>query len=135
MIYEYALEPELVATWHEHHAGRYFKEKFGIGQGRLVSRYPKHWKRLVWEALASADQNVQKRMEALLAFLTETMILRATPYHYNGERPWLENAEAEHARCAFRAIVARSNPGELRACWSLTPWTRTASRSGGPRRG
>ncbi len=47
MVYEYALEPELVATWGNRQDFRYFVEKFGLGQPRIVSRYPKPWKRLV----------------------------------------------------------------------------------------
>lgn len=108
MIFEYAVEPELAATWHEHREGRYFKEKFGLEQGRLLSRYPKDWKRLVWEALDTTDQNARKRMEVLLGFLCETSI-RRTAQGYDPHRSWLENAEAEHARCAFHAILARSH--------------------------
>ena len=41
MIHEYALEPELVATWTDRNTCRYFKESFGLGQGRLVSQVSK----------------------------------------------------------------------------------------------
>ena len=35
MLFEYAVEPELVATWVEPRTGRYFIERFGIGSPRL----------------------------------------------------------------------------------------------------
>lgn len=50
MLYEYAIEPELVATWSDRKVGRYFADKFGLGSPRIVSRYPKRWKKLVWSA-------------------------------------------------------------------------------------
>jgi len=43
MIYEYALEPELVATWADRRIARYFVEKFGLGQLCVVLRFFKVW--------------------------------------------------------------------------------------------
>ena len=43
MIHEYALEPELVASWHSLYKFHLFSGKFGFGAGRVVSRYPKKW--------------------------------------------------------------------------------------------
>jgi hypothetical protein len=42
------LKPSLLNNWKDF---RYFTEKFGIAQGRLISRYPKRWKRMVYESL------------------------------------------------------------------------------------
>lgn len=111
MIFEYALEPELVATWHDRQSASRFKESFGVGRGRLVSRYPSDWIGRVWRAFDSLDQNAKKRLEALLTVLTHTMTRRASVY--NGLVPWLENAEMEHARSAFHAILARQNPRQI----------------------
>ena len=110
MIYEYALEPELVASWTDRRDVRYFKNSFGRGQGRLVSRFPKRWKKLVWDALEDTDDLARKRVEELLACLSEAMVHRG---HINWHQPpvtWLENAEHEHQRQPFRAILARTNP-------------------------
>ena len=49
MIHEYALEPELVASWHDRMQFRFFIGQFGFGTGRVVSRYPKQWRELVLE--------------------------------------------------------------------------------------
>ncbi len=109
MIFEYALEPELAASWHDFKDARYFKEKFGIRRGRLVSRYPKRWKALVWQAFDSSDQNARKRLEGLVTVLTRNMVVRGSSF--DGSRPsWLENAENEHERSPFHAILARANP-------------------------
>lgn len=111
MIHEYALEPELVATWGNRHDYRYFIEKFGLGQPRIVSRYPKPWKRLVWEAFHSNDELEKARMTELLARLSEPMVKRRD-YVWEPERTWLENAHREDERVPFHAILARVNPND-----------------------
>ncbi len=48
MFKEYAVEPEAIAASWE--TCRYLVELFGFHQGRLISRFPKTWKRLAIEA-------------------------------------------------------------------------------------
>ncbi len=109
MIHEYALEPELAATWTDLRDCQYFSEMFGSGKGRLVSRYPKKWRNLVWAFFAADSDVARKRMEALLDRLTRTTV-RRRDYEWKTELPWMENTENEHKRQPFRAILARANP-------------------------
>ena len=109
MIHEYALEPRLVATWGNRQDSRYFIEKFGLGQPRIVSRYPKRWKRLVWDVFRSDNDLERTRMAELLARLSERMVARRN-YMWQPERTWLENVQKEHERAPFRAILAKANP-------------------------
>lgn len=111
MIHEYALEPELVATWGNRHDFRYFIENFGLGRPRIVSRYPKPWKRLVWNAFHSNDEFEKARMTELLARLSERMVKRRG-YVWEPERTWLENAHREDERVPFHAILARVNSND-----------------------
>ena len=76
MIYEYALEPDLVATWTDRHVCRYFMQNFGFGEGRIVSRYPNSWQRRVWNAFDGADDFARVRLTELLARLSERMVQR-----------------------------------------------------------
>src|SRR5262249_55329996 len=105
MIHEYALEPELVATWGNRQDYRYFIEKFGLGQPRIASRYPKKWKRLVFEAFHGTDDVEKKRVEELVQRLAERMVHRREAL-WNPGRTWSENARAEHGRVPFHAIIA-----------------------------
>jgi len=109
VIYEYALEPELVATWTDRRDYRYFVERFGLGRGRIISRFPKRWARLVWEQLEGAGEMERKRLEEVIVRLSERVVRRAG-IDWDAEASWLENAEREDTRCAFRAILARTNP-------------------------
>lgn len=113
MLHEYAVEPELVATWGDRKSGRYFLDKFGLGSPRIMSRYPrKRWKRLVWEAWESNshDDSERKRMEELIQRLSEDMVTRRNAV-WNPDGTWSRNVLDEHRRIPFHAILARNNAG------------------------
>ena len=114
MIYEFALEPDLVARWHDRKEYLFFDEKFGLRSRRIVSAYPKNWKKMVWEkfigGLVTDNQNARMRMTELIQFLWQNAIKRPSTF---SEIPvWLERAEAEHNERPFHAIVATENPRE-----------------------
>ena len=117
MLYEYALEPALLSNWT---AFLYFTEKFGFSEGRLISRFPKRWKEEVHTLLSKCDvrecsEMQLKRVEALLfgedldgRTFDDRMLARQR--EWNPERDWLTNAEIEHRKRPFRAILAKENP-------------------------
>ena len=115
MIHEYALEPELVASWRDRMRFRFFIDKFGFDAGRVVARYPKNWKRQVWEAFdqtfegsSGEKEKARGRIEELIKHLTIPMTKRSgTP---DDSPHWLVNAEKEHERKPFHAILAHDNP-------------------------
>ena len=115
MIHEYALEPKLVASWHDRMRGRFFIDKFGLGTGRIVSRYPGNWKRQVWDAFnetfdgtPSEKEKARGRIEELIKQFATAMTKRSG---LPGDGPnWFANAEEEHERKSFYAILARDNP-------------------------
>jgi hypothetical protein len=110
MIYEYALEPEMVAAWcTDQYKCLFFKSQICSAQGRLPSRYPKKWAKKVWDSFDGASQMDRKRLEELLARLQETMIKRKD-FVWDENITWLDNALQEHARHPFRAVLARTNP-------------------------
>jgi hypothetical protein len=76
MIYEYALEPEMVATWGTVNNYRFFLREFGLGTGRLVSHYPRAWMKKVWISFDGRNEMDKKRLEELLSRLKETMVKR-----------------------------------------------------------
>jgi len=106
MIHEFAVEPELAATWGSLSEYRHFVKAFGLGTTRVVSRYPKGWKRLVWEALKTTSELDRKRLEVLLEQISPTMVRRAGNYD-PGPDSWLPNAIKEDARSPFGGILAR----------------------------
>ena len=109
MISEYALEPEMVATWwRDRRDYRFFIREFGDDKGRLVSRYPKKWAKEVWRAFDGSSQMERKRLEELLVQLKKNMVKRKEIVWVENTT-WLDNAIQEHTRYPFRAILARNN--------------------------
>lgn len=112
MLFEFALEPALVARWQDRREFLFFDEKFGINARRVVSRFPgSKWRKLVWEAFerseAAEDQNARKRLDALLNHLCQCSVKRQSPIVQSEN--WLEKAAEEHALRPFRAILALKN--------------------------
>jgi hypothetical protein len=107
MLYEYALEPVLLNNWKDF---RCFTEKFGVSRGRMIARYPKRWKRLVYESLANCGEIERKRIEEGLNRLYDRLLARHC--EWNPQLDWLANAEAEHLHRPFHAILAKTNPNQ-----------------------
>jgi hypothetical protein len=105
MIHEYALEPSLLSNWDQF---RYFIGQFGLSQGRLISRYPKRWKRMVYEALEGCSDIKKHAMVERMTSIDDLMMKRTQ--EWSAEADWLSNAEAEHGKRPFHAIVAVENP-------------------------
>lgn len=127
MIYEYAIEPELVVTWGKSRAEYgFFYDKFGLGTPRMMAEFPKfkNWRRQFKQAAAGADEtNELPRLTALFSLLQEKMV-RREGYEYDGNQSWLENAEIEHTRQEFQAILAKTNPKSNKSI--LAPGTMDA---------
>jgi hypothetical protein len=112
MVYGFALDPELVATWGDKANYRYFYDKFGLGQPRMMVEFPKlkNWRRQVLQATNGLGDLEKQKVTELISILTERAITRGPHRDYDGTRPWLENAEDEHAGNPFHAILAFNNP-------------------------
>jgi len=106
MIYEYALDPELVASWGQLENYRKFYAKFGLKQRRIISRFPKKWDQLVKKSFYASSFGDQGRILEIIGHLTDRMVLRDAPV----ETDWLQSAEKEHDRANFCSIIAASNP-------------------------
>ena len=102
MFREYALEPAALSSWE---AVRFFLSNVGPWRGRFIAKYPKHWKRMVYEALTCADV-ARSRVEAYLAALDPRVFSPRPGAPYDGDRTWLANALDEHARVPFDEIIA-----------------------------
>jgi hypothetical protein len=113
MIYEYAIDPELVAAWaKEQKDYRYFMEAFAFDSGRKLSIFPKDWHQQVKQAfLKSGPKKTgdQQRSEELRKMFMVKPIKREGT-EWNEKQTWTDNALVEHTRYPFNAILARKNP-------------------------
>ena len=106
MHYEFALEPQLLSSWKDF---RFFVSQFGWQHGRLISRYPKRWKRHVYESLSDVGDVEKTRIEEALRRIDDRLMPRLHEWSPQLSS-WLENAEDEHGKRPFKAIVASLNP-------------------------
>jgi len=111
MVFEYAIDPDLVATWGNLSNYRIFHDKFGLGEPRIMAEYPalKDWRRRVLHAATGKDGMEMNRVTAMISILSETMIKRNVE-GYNDNLDWLESTEKEDHQLPFDAILALSNP-------------------------
>jgi hypothetical protein len=106
MFYEYALEPAVLSSWQ---SVRYFLDAFGPWKGRFLAEYPRRWKRMVFDGLACGPVEKLKIVERLKNLDPRSLSPRQEA-PYDGNRSWRDNAEVEHARRAFRAVVVAGDP-------------------------
>jgi hypothetical protein len=105
MIYEFAVEPTALNNWQTF---RYIIDKCGIAEGRLISKFPGKWKRMVYEACGGCREIERKRIEQRLIDI-DSLLVRSNREYIQAS--WLENAEAQQlGNNPFRAILASSNP-------------------------
>ena len=112
MIYEFAIEPALAVAWaKQQNEFEYYYEKFGLGQPKIMSEFPKfkNWRRLFKRAAAGARDFELQRITAIFSLLLERRIHR-DGFSYDGTLSWLKNAETENDRCPFQAILSSENP-------------------------
>ena len=111
MIKEFALEPDVLATWESF---RYFIEKFGVPHGRLIAEFPGKWRRMVIEAAQRVAKPIefQRIVERLRQVSDHVLLSRGRPGG-DGTLPWLDRALAEHAREPFDGIIASANPAAV----------------------
>jgi len=103
MLDEYALDPAVLNNWQSF---RYFFENFGVSHGRMISRYPKKWKRMVFEACSGCRDIELERIVERLKDIDDRLFRTAT--NFDTALPWFTNAE--NNRDAFRAVISTVNP-------------------------
>lgn len=103
MIHEYALDPEALADWP---TTRYLLDQFGAQHGRLISRYPNEWKRLVYEACDGCSPLDKKRIEERLAG-SDNKLVRSGRI-FDRALHWIDNAKRSHNESPFRLIISNA---------------------------
>lgn len=121
MIYEYAVEPALVARWaREGDVG--LAGQFGLDQRRLVSDFPLDWvgevsaellKEFEYDAGDPDYIQANQFLSALLDFMSTNMISRG--WRRNEDVTWLVQAEEVHQAEPFHAILVSANPAGVPA--------------------
>ena len=107
MIHEFAVEPEVMATW-QHFQSLW--DDFGVGKGRLLVEYPGNWRRRIHELAPKLSAPVKANAISSKISAQRHKFIGARGRPYEPERLWLANAKDQQASALpFRAIVAHSD--------------------------
>lgn len=106
MIKEFALDPEAITSSYREFC--YFTEKFGVNQGRVISAFPKKWRKMVCDsALREHKGKVEfARIVERLNRLGGDIVFDTGRPGGEGSQSWIDRALAEHARKPFAAIIS-----------------------------
>lgn len=116
MIYEFAVEPDLAASWHDPRVAYPFLSQMGAGQRRVACAFPADkWGSMVINALRGlippsddiAWQNAKKRIEILLRHLQQMGTTRHG--RIDIKEAWVDAATREHRAFPFGGILVRSS--------------------------
>ncbi len=106
MLKEFAVDPRVIASSFE--TCRYLISQFGADRGRLISKYPKTWKRMAFEAAEALPDGLKKErvVEYINNLGSDWLTLMASNRAYTSPgNPWLDNARVAHADNPFAAIL------------------------------
>lgn len=104
---EFAVEPAAIGrSWETF---RYVFEKFGFSEGRLISRFPRHWQREVLEAAKAADvpDRAYKTIVEKLNARKTSLLKSGRPY--DPDIGWVPNAAREQVDRPFSGIIVAND--------------------------
>jgi hypothetical protein len=109
MFKEFAVEPDAITNSYRDFA--YVVEKFGVPEGRWISRFPKTWKALVYESAKAKLTGTKEfsKIEERLRRIADNILIGSGRIPANGAASWIESAIQEHRAHPFDAIVACSH--------------------------
>ena len=90
MIHEFAVEPEVMATW-QHFQSLW--DDFGVGKGRLLVEYPGNWRRRIHELAPKLSAPVKANAISSKISAQRHKFIGARGRPYEPERLWLANAK------------------------------------------
>jgi hypothetical protein len=109
VIREFAVEPEVMATWQHF---RELWEDFGAGKGRLAALYPSDWTSRVSKLAQTLSPPVRAAsVAAKLQHHPHKFVAANRPFDKG--KDWLRNAEEQKPGNEFSGIIARKNPRDL----------------------
>lgn len=107
MHLEYAVDPDAIGKdWST------FKDlfdRFGTDKGRLISRFPKKWAKMVIDAAVAAKVPDADKARIIERLKMETRYKAVrSRRNYDTDKKWICNALREHDSESFRAIICNS---------------------------
>ncbi|MAT56337.1 MAG: hypothetical protein CMF23_00035 [Ignavibacteriae bacterium] len=106
MIKEYALDPQVMASWDNF---RFFSSQFGCQYGRMISKFPSGWKRIVFELCQNNHGISEIQLKKIEVNLYQREFDRKfvkNSRDYVNSLGWIENALRSNQNKPFHAIIS-----------------------------
>jgi hypothetical protein len=86
---------------------KYVLEKFGFFQGRFIGKFPKDWKKQIYQNMDKLPDLEQKRISILLEKNQDCLVPSGQPF--DATSPWIKNAHQQVKQKNFEGIIAASS--------------------------
>lgn len=107
MLKEYAIDPAVAADFSNL---KQIANLFDFSNPRRISRFPKRWERMVYEAAAPlGDMNAKRVEEKLKQFKGSKSCLYSFGRDYDSDKKWIDNALSSHGTRPFNAIICEND--------------------------
>lgn len=107
MLKEYAIDPAVAGDFSNL---KQIANLFDFSNPRRISRFPKRWERMVYEAAAPLGDNNLKLVEVKLKQLKGSKsCLYSFGREYDSDKNWIDNALGSHGINPFNAIICEND--------------------------
>ena len=113
LYHEFGIDPAAVNNWDRFRL--LVDSSCGLTTGRLLSRFPRRWQKLVLEACNDCKEIEKKRIVERLIKVKEKMF-PGSGRTYDSELTWIANALREHENVPFYCIVTTELSGTHDSC-------------------
>ena len=110
MIRVFAVDPSVFSDWSDFLS---LKGSFGFSKARVIAKFPKKWRRLVYDSSVKLSTMQKKHLEIWLKEAEKFLVNSSVPY--DGDTDWLTNAENAGLSDIrpFSSILSVRNPNNL----------------------
>jgi len=118
MFYEFAVQPECMVDYNHF---TLLRKEFSVSKGRLVSRFPDHWPKMVRDATKGLSFIHKKRVKSELERLRREGMLNVSR-EYDDTISWLDNVSRQYRGeppKSFYAVIANQQPADAPPCLLL----------------
>ena len=101
---EFLVEPSSVNNPHDL---KYLLDKFGFFKGRFIGKFPKDWKKQIFQNISSLPDMEQKRIKRLLEKSKDCLV--PSGQSFEPSLSWLDNAHKQVLQKNFEGIVTATS--------------------------
>ncbi|MBN2572361.1 MAG: hypothetical protein JXA68_09560 [Ignavibacteriales bacterium] len=115
MIYEYALDPEVMANWENF---KFFSSHFGFERGRLISRFPNKWEKMIISFCEKNTSLSPINRARIVEYLSNEKLNFKNKFVRNARNyvpniSWINNAKNSHNEKQFHAIISNEDDDNI----------------------